>query len=394
MSRHPVVSCALAALLSLLNACSSTRPTSPTAPAVAPPTAEDLNPLLEPIRERQHVPALAGAIVRGNDVIALGAVGVRKLGDPTPVTVDDLWHIGSDTKAMTATVIGILVEQGKLRWDMTPAEVFPELRDRMDPNYRTVTIEQLLWHRGGTPTDLRAGGLWQRLLKREGTPTEQRRTLVEGVLTQAPVASPMTKFVYSNAGYAIAGAMAEQVTGEAWETLTQRLLFDPLGMASAGFGAPGTAGAVDAPYGHANRLFVLQPVEPGPEADNPPAIAPAGTVHVSLRDWAKFVALHVRGAQDRLTPEQARVLSAATIRRLQTPPPGADYAPGWGVAERDWGGRVLTHAGSNTMWFALAWLAPEKDFAVLVTTNAGADTAAQACEQAAGALIQHCLNEN
>ncbi len=391
MPRHLAVYCILTCLLPLLNACTSTRPTAPAAPAVAPPSAEDLNPLLEPICDHHHLPALAAAIVHGNDVIALGAVGVRKLGDPTPVTVDDPWHIGSDTKAMTATVLAILVEQGKLRWDTTPAEVFPELRDRMDPNYRTVSLEQLLWHRAGTPTDLDAGGLWRRLLRREGTPTEQRRVLVEGVLTQPPVAPPMTKFIYSNAGYAIAGAMAERVTGEAWEALMQRLLFAPLGMTSAGFGAPGKAGAVEAPYGHAKRLFTLQPIEPGPDADNPPAIAPAGTVHVSLRDWAKFVALHLRGAHDRLTPEQARVLSAATIRRLQTPPPGANYAAGWGVAERDWGGQVLTHSGSNTMWFAVVWLAPERDFAVLVTTNAGTDAAMQACDQAASALIRHYL---
>jgi CubicO group peptidase (beta-lactamase class C family) len=72
-------------------------------------------------------------------------------------------------------------------------------------------------------------------------------------------------------------------------------------------------------------------------------------------------------------------------------PDGADnrYAMGWGVAERDWaGGRVLTHTGSNTMWFAVTWIAPEKDFAVLVCCNAAGEKATKACDRAASALIQ------
>ena len=65
---------------------------------------------------------------------------------------------------------------------------------------------------------------------------------------------------------------------------------------------------------------------------------------------------------------------------------------GWGVARRDWGeGDVLTHAGSNTMWFAVTWLAPRRDFAVLVASNWGGDEAAKVCDEAASALIQDWL---
>jgi hypothetical protein len=61
---------------------------------------------------------------------------------------------------------------------------------------------------------------------------------------------------------------------------------------------------------------------------------------------------------------------------------------GWLVTERPWGGgRVLTHAGSNTMNYAVAWLAPRRDFAVLAATNLGGNKAASACDEAAAALI-------
>jgi CubicO group peptidase (beta-lactamase class C family) len=116
------------------------------------------------------------------------------------------------------------------------------------------------------------------------------------------------------------------------------------------------------------------------------AIGPAGIVHASVLDWAKFAALHLAGARGK-----AKLLKRESFRRLQTPPGGADYAMGWIVTRREWGGHVLTHAGSNTMWYAVVWMAPEKDFAVLVACNQGGDPAAKACDEAAWELIRDHL---
>src|SRR5262249_20455813 len=154
----------------------------------------------------------------------------------------DRFHLGSCTKSMTATMIATLVEEGKLGWTTSVGEGFPELAEQMKPAWKSVTIEQLLTHRRGAPAGLDAGGLLGRLWKREGTPREQRVTLVRGVLEREPEAAAGTRFIYSNAGFAIAGAMAEKVAGEAWEDLMRERIFGPLGMTSAGFGAPGTPG--------------------------------------------------------------------------------------------------------------------------------------------------------
>src|SRR5262245_2077398 len=80
------------------------------------PALESLDALLEPIRAKHNVPALAAAFVRPEGTVAAGAVGVRKSGGTEAVTLDDRFHIGSCTKAMTATLIAILVERGKLNW--------------------------------------------------------------------------------------------------------------------------------------------------------------------------------------------------------------------------------------------------------------------------------------
>lgn len=341
--------------------------------------------MLEKIRGKYNLPSLAGAIIEGNQLVASGAVGVRKAGDPELVTVNDQYHLGSCTKAMTATLIALLVEQGKLRWNTTIGEIFPELVPRMDPAYRGVTVEQLLTHRGGVPADLSPGGLWARLWRQSGTPTQQRSVLVEGVLTTRPEAQPGTKFIYSNGGYAIAGAMAERVTGTPWEEMMRTMLFAPLHMGSAGFGAPGNAEAMNEPWGHTIKGGRITPVRPGRRADNPVAIAPAGRVHASMADWASFTALHLIGHQGKgslLKPESFVKMHA----------PVGDYAMGWRVLHRPWGGQVLTHAGSNTMWYCVVWIAPEKNFAVLAATNAGGDRCDKATDEAAWALIQHYLD--
>ena len=105
----------------------------------------------ESIRKKHDLPALAVVVVKDGQICDRVAVGIRKWGDPTPVTTNDIFHIGSCTKSMTATLAAILIDEGKLRWDTTIAGVFPELKGRMDKQYETVTVEQLLHHCGGVP---------------------------------------------------------------------------------------------------------------------------------------------------------------------------------------------------------------------------------------------------
>jgi CubicO group peptidase (beta-lactamase class C family) len=106
---------------------------------------------------------------------------------------------------------------------------------------------------------------------------------------------PGTKYLYSNLGYVIAGAIAEKAADASWEELITRALFEPLGMESAGFGGAGTPGQIDEPWGHTADG---RPVtENGPEADNPPVMGPAGRVQCTIADWAKFVADQLRGAR-------------------------------------------------------------------------------------------------
>lgn len=347
-------------------------PASPAAQAEpAPP--RDVSDILAPIVRKHGVPGMAAAVVQNGEVVAIGAAGVRTSGKSDAITTADLFHLGSDTKAMTAMLCGVLVDEGKLRWDQTLGETFPDLKESMHAQYRGVTLEQLLTHHGGAPADLNRDGLWARLWTHRGTPTQARGVLLRGVTSHPPQAPPGTAFIYSNAGYAIAGHMAEQATSRAWEDLMREKVFRPLGMTTAGFGAPGVSTSNDQPRGHGADG---SPVEPGPDADNPAAIGPAGTVHCSVGDWAKFAAANLPSAKVTLVKPE-------TLRKLHTPAPGTPpYAMGWIVVDNApgaSGGVALTHAGSNTMWFASAWLAPAKDLAVLVACNRAHE---KACREA------------
>jgi CubicO group peptidase (beta-lactamase class C family) len=345
------------------------------------------NQSLEAIRKKYDLPALALVVVRDGKICERDAVGVRKLGDPTLVTTNDIFHIGSCTKSMTATLAAMLIEEGKLHWNTTIADVFPELKGKMDKQYEAVTVEQLLQHRGGVPGKPPPEA-WSRAWQEKGTPMEQRREFIEAVLALPPEATPGTKMIYSNQGYAIVGAMLEKITGRDYETLITEKLFKPLHMDTAGFGPPGTAGKLDQPWGHVKQFGITVPVQ----KDNPPAISPAGRVHCSLDDLARFAMFH-------LHPGTNGLLKAETLARLHTPPKGvkmknpADtYACGWVVLQRDWaGGTALMHDGSNGMWNIVMWLAPEKNFAVIVATNSAGADAKNACDDAAVVMIQKWL---
>ena len=339
----------------------------------APP--RDISPLLQPIIVKHDVPGMVAALIEGDSIVASGAAGVRRRGDAARVTLNDRFHIGSCTKALTATLCAMLVEDGKLSWDRTLAQAFPELKNKMHEQYRSVTLEQLLTNRGGVPGDIMHDEVWAKLWAYHGPSMGSRKLLLENLLVKPPEAPPGEKYIYSNAGFSIAGHMAERAMNKPWEQLLQEKLFKPLEMKSAGFGAPGTRNALTEPRGHTADG---KPVEVGPAADNPAGIGPGGIVHCSIGDWSKFVALHI---------QQNKLLRPETFRKLHAP--NGDYAMGWIVTKREWAtGPVLTHSGTNTMWYAVVWASPKDNFAVLVMSNQGGGNAAKTCDEAAWALIQ------
>ena len=340
---------------------------------------------VDDIVKRHSMPGGIAAIVENGKVSLKVASGVRKYGDAEPFTVNDKVHIGSCTKAMTATLVGMLIDEGKLGWDTKIADVFPEFADQVHEDYRTVTISQLLSHYSGAPANV----TWLALGSGDSL-QQQRLTMMRQVFFQKPDHPPGKTYLYSNVGFVAAGAMLEKVTGEAWEDLIAERLFEPLGMKSAGFGPPSINGAIDQPWGHVIKDGKQSPVQ----QDNPPILGPAGTVHITVDDWSRFASLHL-GTLKQKKP----LLRRETLDHLQTPlhqfdpqivPEANPYGFGWTSTERPWGaGKVLTHTGSNTTWYATIWLAPNKKTAFVGVVNSGAPDAAKACDEMAAGMIKY-----
>lgn len=344
--------------------------------------AAPLDDLLRPHLARYGLPALAAAVVRDGIIVAAGAVGTRRVGTDTPVTIDDRFHIGSDTKAMTSLVAATLVEQGALHWDSTVGDVFPDLAGAAESGLSGVTLAQLLSHTSGIPADNDALiKLVTESFAQDGLNLDElRHWLLEQWSTQKLAAKPGTTFAYSNMGYTAAGAMLERVGKQTWEELVVARLFGPLGLKTAGFGPQASLGRVDAPLGHLVRKDgTLKAMLAGPDGDNPAIIGPAGTVHLSILDfaaWAGWNAGEGRRGPALLRPETLRKLHTKVIE--MPPPPGAPPGPppgygfGWATAKLPYtSGPVLTHTGSNNLNFALIIVEPARDFGLVLATNAG-----------------------
>jgi CubicO group peptidase (beta-lactamase class C family) len=341
----------------------------------------DIERLLDSVRVARDLPAIGGAIVTRTQV-TLGVVGVRRAGGTIRVTVNDKFHLGSMLKSMTSGLMALLVDQGKVEWTATLADAFPELASTMRPEYRSVTLLDLLSQQSGLPRD-------PTISFNDPTPREQRAKLVAWAVQQ-PGPTPRGTYFYSNVYYMIAGAIAERVTNTAFEQLIVDQLLRPLGLTTVGFGAAGTPNVEDQPWQHritASGSRVA--VSPSPSADNAPVYGPAGRAHMSVGDWARWIQAVLRaeaGGPSPWKPATAGILTAPRVAVSATD----GYALGWATTTRSWASptrRVLTHDGTNLMNYAVAWLAPDAGFAVILVTNQGGADAAAALDVAASRLI-------
>lgn len=356
-----------------VSGCSSDRGNGPVA---EPPVLERPEPgiigdgrldaILDYVVRETGVPAVAAMLVHDGAILESGIAGVRIYGTSDAVAESDRWHIGSLTKSMTATLAAVLVEQGLLRWDTTIGEVFPDLVGLAHPDYVDTRLDELLSHTGGVSS--RSSAIADAVSRQGGDLLSQRLRFTREVLSSAPE-QPRGTYAYSNAGYVVAGAMVERLTGTEWESLIQTYVFDPLGMQASGFGAPGSDGGSMQPTGHlpdGSRWHSIPATSA--DADNPPLFGPAGTVHSSMADLANYMVLHLAGAKGLDVPGY---LTANSFEKLYRPMSNAQYALGWNVSEIS-----LHHIGSNNRWLAQIIIVPGIDAALFIATNAADPEAA------------------
>ena len=342
-----------------------------------PKKSDAIGKALSEVVNRGEAPGMIAAIISGDGVIAIGSAGVRKVGSNIPLTSNDLVHLGSCTKAMTGMMLATLVSEGKLTWDMKLTDAIPELQNSVHPGFQDITLWQLLTHRAGLPQN---PSDWDAHITMEIK--ERRLAILKDNLSAPPAIKP-GEFNYSNFGYMIAACIAEQVTGLSWESLMKQRLFDPLGMASAGFGEPDSHQTTDQPWGHSRSGAKWQP----DRSYDAEAIGPAGEIHCTVEDWAKFLSLQLIAGNS--------ILEQKYLNKLVEPV--GFYACGWGIVEDlPWAkGNVLTHNGSNGIWYATVIVAPGLDRACVVVTNSrDFSNTGDICSKMITKLVKLDLNNN
>ena len=348
------------------------------APASPLPGNTVVRTLLWETLAESNSPALAAAIVSRDGEEVAEVVGVLRYGEPEPATPQSLFHIASCTKAMTATLCAILVQQGVLGWDTTVGALLPDLLGPHPDEFRRVTVHQLLTHQAGIipcvhgtlpPGSPDLG--WREILRFEACHGERRdvdlrREFVKCVLARQRWDTP----TYSNAGYTVAAAMAEKVTRSSWEDLMASRLLTPLRMTSADYGWPPTCEAGQ-PWGHRMVNGTPQPSSGANEDRVPRSLRPAAGLHCTIHDLASFAGMHLRGLTG-----GGEMLPSHVIAFLHEPagwvePAGAmHYGCGW-IAGTVAGLPVTTHTGNTDFFTAQMTISRDVGWAVVVATNRG-----------------------
>jgi CubicO group peptidase (beta-lactamase class C family) len=174
--------------------------------------------------------------------------------------------------------------------------------------------------------------------------------------------------------------MIEQVTGQPWENLIQKEIFEPLGLKTAGLGPQATMGLYDAPVGHDidDGTGKVTPRPWGPSADAPAVIGPAGIAHMSVADlatWAAWNAGEGKRGPAIVKPETLKRLHAPHVTMdIANPKPGTpksgSYGFAWGLVKFDWSAApLLTHNGSNSMNLATILVDTDNDIGIVIATN-------------------------
>ncbi|MBE0594704.1 MAG: serine hydrolase [Gemmatimonadales bacterium] len=364
--KHPAIHTALRLLLLGASAASTAR--AQTAPVSPPP---DFDAYVASVMSAFQVPGVSVAIVKDGRVVLAKGFGVRRLGESVAVDARTLFGIASNTKAFTATALGILVEEGKLAWDAPVIDYLPWFR-LSDPYVTTqLTIRDLLVHRSGL--GLGAGDLmwWP--------PSTYDRREIARRLRYLPLATSFrSAYAYDNVLYLIAGAVIETVSGLSWEDFVTERILRPVGMTGSNVlhSAAGTDGNVAAT--HAEVEGVVRPIAPF-LSDN---TNPAGGINSNAEDMARWMIVQLdsgrlAGGERLFTPRTTRELwSLVTPMPIGRVPPALaplqanflGYALGFQV--NDYRGRKLvSHTGGLPGYVSKVAMIPDIRLGVAVLTN-------------------------
>jgi CubicO group peptidase (beta-lactamase class C family) len=337
-----------------------------------------LDSIIEPLLQAGRIPGAAIAVVANGETVFAKGYGYRDLSAQLPVSFKTVYPIASTTKAINATLLGMLVDEGTLAWDVPVQQYLPQFR-LVDPIATAhTTLRDLVTMRTGLP---RHDWMWV------GNPMSYGE-LVSRLRYLEPTAGFRERFQYNNIGVTTAGYIAEVVTGTCWEDLVRQRLIEPLGMTHTTFERP-AAGDVTLSYSENSRRERIPAVRLAGEATGPSG----GTIHSTVEDMAKWIVFNlcngvVSGRQLIKAPTLTEIHSAQVMTGADPAPPSpnAAYAMGWFVDTYN-GFKRVSHGGYLHDVCSDVMLIPDQRIGIVSFMNFGLTSLARLLNEHAFDLL-------
>lgn len=364
----------LALLMSTL-ACAGKAKETTSPPTAGPPTTavpsgdeeelaarlERLAARLEQARVDNHIPGMAVAVVKGDELVFAQGFGYADLESKREVTPESVFAVGSTTKAFTTTLAAMQIDAGKLRWDDAVVDRVPELKlaprpVQADGKPPQTTLRDLLSHRTGFT---RMSVLW-------ASGGLSRPDMLAQASHAEPIADFRKEFHYNNVNFAAVGEAAARTADTTWSAMLQERIFEPLGMGHTTVTVAGAQADPNLAQGYRWREE-SERHEALPMRDLE-AIAPAGAINSTVLDMSQWLRLQLgRGVF-----EGERLVSEERIEEMWTPQieigAGLHYGLGWMVGA--WRGhRMVEHGGNIDGYAAEVGMLPDDGIAFVLLTN-------------------------
>lgn len=329
------------------------------------------------IRIEYKIPEISYAVINDKSILEIQAIGLHSLELKDSATLNDRFHIGSLTKAMTAFIIAKYVEKGKLKWTTKFFDIFPEWKSGSKREYYDITLQDLLSHRARIQAF--QGMDDPPIPDFKGSKQSRRKSFGKFVLTLNPVElDTIHKFKYSNADYTLATLMIEKVTHKNWEQLVELVFNKDLKM-NVAFSWPENQKLKDT-WGHSFENDKLVPV-PSNTDYQIGLTEPAGDINIKLKDYIRFIQLNLRGLR-----EENIYLKSKTVQFIHK---GIDdYSLGWyNIYEN--GKSLSTHSGTAGTYYSLVHIDRDNGKAFIIFTNSFSQDTQQGVR-----LLMRKLKEN
>lgn len=311
------------------------------------------------IRKVYGIPEISYAIIDKKTTFEIAATGKHSINLPDTANLNDRFHLGSNTKAMTAFIVAKYVENGKLKWADKFFDLFPEWLAKSKPEYSTITLQDLLSHRAGIQPFQGIGDEDPIIPEFNGTKQENREQFGKFVLSLDPIKPDSARpFVYSNAGYTLATLMLEKVSGKSWEQLVDDVFNTDLGL-NVQLSWPENQKRKDT-WGHLLENDKLAPVA-STTSYHLDYMEPSSDLNITLPDYIKFIQLNLRGLNG-----EDNYLKSSTYWFIHN---GIEnYSLGWfNIHEGE--NAFSTHVGTAGSYYTMAQIDRIKNKAYIIFTN-------------------------